>query len=66
MLWHGEDNRCIISVDAATVNTKHTNHKDRHDEGLMGEITIQKDLVKKITFNPDKFHEFYEEHFFVF
>ena len=62
LFWNGEDNRCVISIDAAAVNAKLTIHKDGLVEGLMDEITIEKELVQTITKNPDKFHEFYEEH----
>lgn len=37
-------------------------HKNGRIEGLMNELTIEKDLVELITKDPDEFHKFYDEH----
>lgn len=62
MFWDSEDRKCVISVDAAAVNAKLTVHKDGRIEGLLDELTIEKELVESITKDPDEFHKFYDKH----
>ena len=73
LFWKNDDRRCIIAVDAASVNAKLLIHQDGKVEGLVEDCTIDKNLIDSISNNLDEFHKFYQKHheeivkyFFVF
>lgn len=73
LFWKSDDRRCVIAVDAASVNAKISIDSNGHVDGLLEELTIDKKLVDLISENLDEFHKFYETHhkeivkyFFVF
>ena len=73
LFWKSEDKRCVIAVDAASVNAKLAVHSDGEVEGLTEEMKIDLDLVDLISENLEALYSFYELHhdeiaryFFVF
>lgn len=73
LFWISDDRRCVIAVDAASVNAKLVIHQDGKVEGLVENYTIDQKLIDSISTDLDEFHKFYEMHheeiikyFFVF
>ena len=62
LFWKSDDRRCVIAVDAASVNAKISIDSNGHVDGLLEELTIDKKLVDLISENLDDFHKFYETH----
>ncbi|KAK8887912.1 hypothetical protein M9Y10_038971 [Tritrichomonas musculus] len=59
LLWKSEDQRCVVAVDAASVNTKLQIHKDGQVDGLLEELTIDSDIVDLTSTDIDIFFVFY-------
>lgn len=55
-----EDQRCVVAVDAASVNTKLQIHKDGQVDGLLEELTIDSDIVDLTSTDIDILQSFYE------
>lgn len=58
LFWKSTDQRCVVAVDAAAINSKITIHKDGKIEALLHDISIDTDLIDLITSNSDAFYAF--------
>lgn len=62
LFWTTEDKRCIICVDAASMNAKLCVRMNGMTDGLLEEEQLENDLVDLLCTDLDKFNSFYEEH----
>ena len=61
-LWKNDDKRCVVAVDAASVNAKMVLHKDGTVEGLMQDIKIEAEMYELITTNLEAYYSFFEQY----